>query len=118
MTAARTFDEQELLQRVDNDLAFLAETVQMLDTDGRAMLRQIDAALAAGDATAVGRAGHALKGMISNFCAAQAYAGALEVERLGKQGDLAAASVAAKTLEGSLAALLEELTGFVKAGGA
>ena len=30
-TVAQSFDEAELLERVDNDVAFLAETVQMLD---------------------------------------------------------------------------------------
>ena len=32
----RGFDEQELLERVDNDWEFLGETVQMLATDGPA----------------------------------------------------------------------------------
>ena len=33
-----TFDQQELLKRVDNDMVFLAEIVAMLETDGRALM--------------------------------------------------------------------------------
>ena len=35
----RTFNEKELLDRVDNDWDFLADTVQMLETDGRALMK-------------------------------------------------------------------------------
>ena len=81
---APVFDETELLERVDNDLAFLAETVQMLATDGRALMAEIRRAVAAGDAPAVGRAAHTLKGMISNFCSPAAQAARSSVEQVGK----------------------------------
>jgi hypothetical protein len=59
---ARAFDEQELMDRVDNDLSFLADTVQMLESDGRALMAELKTALAAGDAPAIGGKAHALKG--------------------------------------------------------
>src|SRR5438128_2052533 len=96
------FDETELLARVDNDVAFLAETVEMLQTDGRALLADVHRAIAAGDAASVGRAAHALKGMVSNFCAPAAQESALQVERLGKSGDLASAAAAASALGANL----------------
>lgn len=112
---ARTFDEKELLERVDNDLPFLAETVQMLETDGRSLLADTRAAIAAGDAPGVGRAAHTLKGMISNFCAPAAQALALEIEKAGKAGDCAGAAAALARLEAPLEALIEELVAFVRA---
>jgi two-component system, sensor histidine kinase and response regulator len=112
---AQWFDEAELLDRVDNDVSFLAETVQMLETDGRTLMGQVKAAVAAGDAPGVGRAAHTLKGMISNFCAADVQALALEVERAGKAGDSAGAAVAAAKLEPALEALIGELGAFTKA---
>ena len=42
---AQLFDEAELLDRVDNDLAFLADTVQMLETDGRALMVELKTAV-------------------------------------------------------------------------
>jgi HPt (histidine-containing phosphotransfer) domain-containing protein len=112
---ARTFDETELLARVDNDTAFLAETVDMLTSDGPPLLDQLRRALATGDAPAVGRAAHSIKGMVSNFCAAGAHAAALRVEQFGKSGDLAAAPAAVQTLHEDLDSLTRELLEFVKA---
>lgn len=113
---ATTFDQAELLDRVDHDLEFLGETVEMLVADGPALVQEIRAAIAGGDAAGVGRHAHALKGMISNFCAAEAQACALEVERIGKSGELSAAGVALDALEVQLSSLTTELLAFMKAG--
>jgi HPt (histidine-containing phosphotransfer) domain-containing protein len=113
---ATTFDQAQLLERVDHDRAFLAETVGMLASDGRGLMQDIRAAIDAGDAGALGRAAHALKGMISNFCAPAAQEAALVVERAGKGGDLAGAPRAAGTLSEELEALIAELERFVGSG--
>jgi protein-histidine pros-kinase len=105
----RAFDERELLERVDNDWDFLAQTVQMLVEDGRALMDEVRKAAAAGDPAAVGRAAHTLKGMTSNFCAPAAQASALAVERLGKGGDLSAAPPALAALEQHLESLIADL---------
>ena len=107
------FDEKELLDRVDNDWEFLAETVEMLETDGRALMAEIRRAADAGDAPALGRAGHTIKGMISNFSAPAAHAGAAELERIGKAGDLSPAPHALGKLESDLEALIADLTDFL-----
>ena len=93
---ARTFDQTELLARVDNNTAFLAETVDMLTSDGPPLLDQLRRALAAGDTPAVSCTAHSIKGMVSNFCATRAYAAAQRVEQFGKSGDLVAAPAAAR----------------------
>ena len=103
------FDKDELLDRVGGDWDFLAETVDMLKTDGRALMEKIRSAAASGDAAAVGREGHAIKGMISNFCAPGAHASAYEVEKIGKSGDLSAAPVAIETLQIRLDELIRGL---------
>ncbi len=110
---AKTFHEQELLDNVSNDMTFLAETVQMLQDDAPSLMKQIRDALAAGDAPAVGKAAHTLKGMVSNFCAPDAQASALAVEKLGKGGDLAAAPAAVTALDAHVSSLLGELTTFI-----
>jgi HPt (histidine-containing phosphotransfer) domain-containing protein len=107
------FDADELLDRVDHDWDFLADTVQMLETDGRGLLDEIRYAAATGDAAALGRVGHALKGMISNFCSPEAQASALEVERIGKSGDLSTASEAIETLSARLEELIAALEDFL-----
>ena len=109
----RAFDENQLLERVDHDWDFLAETVEMLAKDGRALTAEIRQAAASGDAAAVARAAHTLKGMISNFCSPDAHAAALGVEQLGRQGDLAALSPATEQLEAHLDSLISDLADFV-----
>jgi two-component system sensor histidine kinase BarA len=112
---AQAFNERELLERVDGDVAFLAETVQMLQADGRSLMTDVNAAVAAGDAPAVGRTAHTLKGMLSNFCAPAVQTLALEVEKAGKAGDCPAAAIAAARLESDLEALIGELAVFARA---
>jgi protein-histidine pros-kinase len=109
----RVFDEKELLERIDNDWDFLADTVQMLQSDGRALLEEIQRASGAGDAPAVGRAAHTLKGMISNFCAQGAQANAFEVEKIGKSGDLSNAPAAIEVLHDAVEGLIKELNEFL-----
>lgn len=113
---AESFNRAELLERVDNDMDFLAETVEMLVSDGPGLLAEVRAAVSAGDAAAVGRTAHALKGMISNFCAPAAQEAALAVEKAGKSGDLGAASGALDALAGHLETLIAELRAFAQGG--
>ncbi len=108
------FDEAELLDRVGNDIAFLGDTVQMLADDGRVLMDEVRRAVAAGDAPALGRSAHALKGMISNFCAPDTQQSAFELEHMGRSGDLAAAPAAVERLQGRLQALTAELLEFVR----
>jgi len=110
---SRVFDDKELLERVDNDWDFLTETVRMLSTDGPALIGEIRQSVAGGDAAAVGRAAHSLKGMISNFCSPAAHASAFEIEKLGKSGDLSGAPQAVKALEDQVGRLTAELNEFL-----
>jgi HPt (histidine-containing phosphotransfer) domain-containing protein len=109
----RPFNEKELLDRVDNDWDFLADTVQMLETDGRALMKEIRLAAESGDGPALGRAGHTIKGMISNFCSPATHATALEVETIGKGGDLSVAAAAVQKLNAQLEELIVGLTEFL-----
>ena len=112
---AQLFDEAELMERVDSDVEFLADTVQMLETDGRALMVELKTAVASGDAPAIGRVAHTLKGMISNFCSPAVQTLALDVEKAGKAGDSAGAAAASAKLEPALEALIVELIAFVRA---
>ena len=112
---AQLFDEAELMERVDDDVAFLADTVQMLETDGRALMLELKTAVASGAAPAIGHTGHTLKGMISNFCSPTLQTLALHVEHAGKSGDVPGAAEASAKLEPELEALIVELVAFVRA---
>ena len=107
------FDEKELLDRVDHDVDFLTDTVRMLESDGRALLDEIGLAAATGDAPTLARSAHALKGMISNFCAPEAHASAAQVEKIAKEGQMSTAAAAVATLEVQLDVLIRALNDFI-----
>jgi len=107
------FDDRELLERVDNDWDLLAETVAMLADDGRALIEEIRQSSSKRDAAAVARAAHTLKGMISNFCAPEAQASALAVEKIGKSGDLTNAAEPVRHAGEQLEALIAALNEFI-----
>ena len=107
------FDHEELLERVDHDWEFLTETVQMLCGDGRRLMAEIRSAAASADAAAVSRSAHTLKGMIANFCAAEALDAARLVESIGRSGDLTTAPAAVAPLEVQLDRLIEALNAFL-----
>jgi HPt (histidine-containing phosphotransfer) domain-containing protein len=92
-------DRDELLDRVDNDMEFLAETVAMFNEDGAQLLADIRRAVVDGDAAALHSAAHAFKGMAANFCANATVEAALKLEMMGKSADLAGAEEAAGALE-------------------
>ena len=106
------FDREALLERVDNDMEFLAETVEMLEEDGPDLLNQVREAIEGGDSEALSVAAHTYKGMVANFCADSTVEAALKLEMMGKDGDLTGATEAFADLEDlgrRLATALQEL---------
>lgn len=110
---SNTFNEQELLERVENDWDLLSDTVQMLAEDSPGLLADVRRAIEDRDTAGVARTAHVLKGMISNFCAVDAQTSAALLEQLGKSGDLPGAMDALHELEVYLKALIADLTDFV-----
>ena len=107
------FDQAELMERVDDDMEFLAETVEMLDDDAPGLIEQIRAAVAAGDAEALTHSAHTLKGMLGNFCAPAAFESARKLEFMGRENDLAGAPGELKESERLTTELRDALHAFV-----
>ena len=81
-------DQAALLDRIDGDLEFLEETIELLESDGRQLVEELRTAAEAGDQDALVKKAHALKGMVSNFCAETVQRAAEEIEHLARQGAL------------------------------
>lgn len=107
--AAEIIDQVALLAGVDGNRRFLRKMVRLFLADGPQHLTKIKEAIRHGDAVALGRAAHALKGSVGNFAAKNAFAAAERLETMGRTGDLAAAGDASVTLESELALLTEAL---------
>lgn len=108
------FNLEEVLQRLDGDRDLLAEIAGIFVADAPAMVADVVAAIAAGDAAAVSRAAHRLKGSILTFGAPQAVAAALSLETNGRAGDLTTAAAEAERLREHVETLREALATLVR----
>lgn len=109
------FDEKALMDEIDDDIEFLEETLAMFDEDTPALLEAIRSAAAAGDAAALVKPAHALKGLLGNFCAGPAVNSARELEVMGREGRLEDAEAALEKLLSETRRLGEALHRFLKA---
>ncbi len=95
-------NEQELLERVDGDRAFIAELADVFRDDYPKQMSVARQAIGVGDAERLRRASHAMKGALSNLAAKQATGFAISLEEMGKSGNLSGAEEALAQLEGEL----------------
>jgi HPt (histidine-containing phosphotransfer) domain-containing protein len=87
----------------------LKRIVALFEEDRRRLQDQIHQAVTSGDATALEKAAHALKGSIGNFDFEEAYAGASLLEKMGRTGKMEGSDKVVANLETSLNRLSEFL---------
>ncbi|MEK7406313.1 MAG: Hpt domain-containing protein [Acidobacteriota bacterium] len=92
-------DEDALLDRVGGDPEFLNEIAQIFVESKQSLLDQIREALCRGDAPALARAAHTIKGCVGNLGAGSAFEVAHDLEKLARGGALADAARASEVLE-------------------
>jgi PAS domain S-box-containing protein len=92
-------DKDAVLMRVGGDRELLQEIVQLFLADCPRMIAGIRQALDEGDARKLYEAGHLFKGAVGNFAAPEAFAAALALETLGRQGSLNGAREAFSRLQ-------------------
>ncbi len=108
------FDEKALMDHVDGDIEFLEETVAMMDEDSPDLLERIQAAAASGDAAALVKPAHTLKGMLANFCADPAESAARELEIMGREQRLADVQAAVDKAQRETLRLIEALKQYLR----
>jgi HPt (histidine-containing phosphotransfer) domain-containing protein len=113
MAKSDVLDLAEMLTHVDGDRQLLKEIVELFLEDCPKQLSDIRQAITQGDSAALMRTAHTLKGSVGNFAAKAAVDLALQLEMMGRQGNLAGAQEACSTLEKEIEHLklaLEALT--------
>ncbi len=110
-SAEAAFDEATAIRRVGGDRELLAELAGLFLGQCPLWMAEIRAALTGGDARALQRAAHSLRGSVGNFGAAAAVEAAGRLETMGQRGDLAGAEEAWAALEEAVARLRPALAG-------
>ena len=100
----------DLLARVGGDMSVLKEVIALFLEDCPRLVAAIRAGLAAGDAEAVHRAAHALKGSAGNFDAKEVTALAQRLEARAREGNLETARETFVALENATASFLTSLS--------
>ena len=111
---AQPFDHDELMDRIDGDVDFLEESIEIFDEDSTPLLEAIRRAVVAADAASLVTPAHTLKGMLSNFCAAAAEDVARDLEVRGRENQLDGAETALNTLEREATRLRLSLQAFLE----
>lgn len=104
-----SLDRQVALARVGGDLDLLKEIAALFLDDYPKSLVDLRSASARGDARALERAAHALKGSVANFGAPGPFEAARSIEELGRTQQLAEIEPIIDKLEQALAELRLEL---------
>ena len=100
-----TFDREEALNRVGGDPEVLREIAELLIESLPGHLSGMRAAIARGDAPALGRAAHSLKGAVATFGARSAVDAAVRLETLAQENDLGGAEESFRALQDALTRL-------------
>ena len=104
-------DREALLDRVMGDEELLGELVDLFRADYPGQLKILAEALDAADSDAVRRAAHGLKGAVANFCAPSVSEAFLQLEEMGRDGDLDGAEAAFASAQVQIRALDAALDG-------
>ena len=108
--AGPVLDRGVALARVGGDMVLLREIAELFVQECPQLLKEIRHAIDHGDAHALERAAHGLKGSVANFGAGRAVDAAFELEKLGRAGTLANVPESLRDLEQALATLQVELS--------
>jgi PAS domain S-box-containing protein len=107
--AAEVLDEVELLEEYEGDEDLLADMVTSYFELTPSLLQDLRTAIDAGDSATVASVAHTLKGGCGNFFAKAAFEAALQLENMGKAGDLSGAEQRWRALQKHLERLKQAL---------
>jgi HPt (histidine-containing phosphotransfer) domain-containing protein len=106
------FDRNAFLDRVEGDTNLLQEILGLFFDEIPGLMSEIQEPIARGDAQALERAAHTLKGCVGTFGAKGAYDLALTLETMGRGENLAEAKNTYAKLEAEIAQLTGALAAF------
>lgn len=115
-TPKEVLDYEEALVNVGGSQELLGELAQALKQELPRLMAATRQGLDDGDAAAVSRAAHSLKGSITPFAAQRAYDAAWAIEQPSSEGDLSGGDEKFQLLESELEQLVAALEQMLTAG--
>jgi two-component system, sensor histidine kinase and response regulator len=109
-TSTPQVDKESLLARLEGDEELLVTAIDLFFDSHMRMLAEIRAAAQKSDARLLERAAHAFKSAVGNFDAGPAFQSALQLEMLGRAGNLSSVHSAVLELECHVRQLEAELS--------
>ncbi len=106
---SQPFNQDELLEEIDNDMEFLEELIELLESDAPALINKIREGVDSSHAETVWQNAHALKSMVGNFAAQNAHAMSFQIEQAGREEQLDGVADTLESLEKEIASLLSAL---------
>ena len=107
---------QQALAHADGDLELLGQMAALFLKDYPRLLANIESAVARGDAQAVTREAHTLKGSVANFGVNAAFRSAQRLEDIGRRQDLSESRQALSELVNALQEIEQSLLEFSRKG--
>jgi len=107
-------DKHVIVDRVGGDMELLREIADLFLQDYPSLVVKIKGALHQGNPELLEKAAHTLKGSVSNFGAESAVQAALNLENMGRSGNITEAPQMVVNLEKELERLRTDLATFVK----
>jgi two-component system sensor histidine kinase/response regulator len=108
-----TLNRTTLMDRVDGDLTFLQDLINLFISDCPRALSAIGDAIAQRDGEGLNRASHAFKGAVCNFGAGKAFDESLKLETFGSEQRFDDAESVFNSLQGNVEQLQLALTSFI-----
>ncbi len=109
------WDQVAALESVDGDKELLAEMAELFLQDSSRLVDEIEQAIERGDSSAVHHSAHTLKGSVANFAAERARALSLQLELMGRAGNLSGARERFAQLAAEIRLVETELSDFTGA---
>lgn len=104
------FRRQEVLERLEGDEELLKELVGLFLEQSGQQIKELRAALAAGDASVIQHQAHSLKGAAAGLGAEALSHRAAQLEKAGKEGDLTAVPALLEAMQEELARFQQAVT--------
>ena len=114
MTRFQSLDLDAALERLGGDLEVLREVAGLFLQETPGLMAAVERAVQAGNAQALARAAHSLKGSVSTFCAQEAYEAARALEMAGRNHDLSQAAPDLLRLSSAIQTLAPELSALAR----